>query len=89
MGLRPAAPRGARGRATGTRAATREWMVGGAATIADFSLSGYLFYPPEESGYAVAGRYPHIEAWLARLRGLPGRASPYDVLPGERLLPKW
>ena len=25
--------------------ATREWMVGGAATIADFSLSGYLFYP--------------------------------------------
>ncbi len=69
--------------------AAREWMVGRAATIADFSLSGYLFYPPEESGYAVAGRYPHIEAWLARLRGLPGWASPYDVLPGERLLPKW
>jgi len=69
--------------------ATREWMVGGAATIADFSLCGYLFYPLEESGYEVAGRYPHIEAWLARLRGLPGWASPYDVLPGERLLPKW
>ncbi|MDI1239919.1 MAG: glutathione S-transferase [Polaromonas sp.] len=69
--------------------ATREWMVGGAATIADFSLSGYLFYPLEESGYEVAGRYPHIEAWLARLRGLPGWASPYDVLPGERLPPKW
>lgn len=69
--------------------AAREWMVGRAATIADFSLSGYLFYPPEESGYEVAGRYPHIEAWLARLRGLPGWASPYDVLPGERLLPKW
>lgn len=69
--------------------ATREWMVGRTATIADFSLSGYLFYPLEESGYEVAGRYPHIEAWLARLRGLPGWASPYDVLPGERLLPKW
>lgn len=69
--------------------AVREWMVGGAPTIADFSLCGYLFYPPEESGYEVAGRYPHIEAWLARLRGLPGWASPYDVLPGERLLPKW
>ena len=69
--------------------ATREWMVGGAATIADFSLSGYLFYPLEESGYEVAGRYPHIEAWLARLRSLPGWASPYDVLPGKRLLPKW
>ena len=37
--------------------ATREWMVGGAATIADFSLCGYLFYPLEESGYEVAGRY--------------------------------
>lgn len=69
--------------------ATREWMVGAAATIADFSLSGYLFYPLEESGYEVPGRYPHIEAWLARLRALPGWASPYDVLPGERLLPKW
>lgn len=69
--------------------AGRAWMVGGAATIADFSLCGYLFYPPEESGYEVAGRYPHIEAWLARLRGLPGWASPYDVLPGARLPPKW
>jgi glutathione S-transferase len=69
--------------------ASREWMVGAAPTIADFSLSAYLFFPVEESGYEVAGRYPHIEAWLARLRRLPGWASPYDVLPGERLLPKW
>ncbi|OOG45102.1 glutathione S-transferase family protein [Polaromonas sp. A23] len=69
--------------------ASREWMVGMAPTIADFSLSAYLFYPVEESGYEVAGRYPHIETWLARLRLLPGWASPYDVLPGERLLPKW
>jgi glutathione S-transferase len=65
------------------------YMVGIAPTIADFSLSGYLFYPVEESGYEVALRYPHIAAWLERLRQLPGWASPYDVLPGERLLPKW
>jgi glutathione S-transferase len=68
---------------------TQPYMVGSAPTIADFSLSGYLFYPVEESGYEVEQRYPHIAAWLARLRQFPGWASPYDVLPGERLLPKW
>jgi glutathione S-transferase len=65
------------------------YMVGRAPTIADFSLSGYLFYPVEESGYEVEQRYPHIAAWLERLRQLPGWASPYDVLPGERMAPKW
>ncbi len=68
---------------------TQPYMVGSAPTIADLSLSGYLFYPVEESGYEVAQRFPHMAAWLARLRQLPGWASPYDVLPGERILPKW
>src|SRR5262245_41453944 len=27
------------------------FMVGDTPTIADFSLAGYMFYPPEESGY--------------------------------------
>ena len=66
-----------------------EWVVGDAPTIADFSICGYLFYPVEESGYDVAGQFPHIAAWLTRLRALPGFASPYDVLPGARLVPKW
>lgn len=65
------------------------FMVGKAPTIADLSLSGYLFYPTEESGYEFVGRFPHIGAWLDRLRTLPGWASPYDVLPGERVSPKW
>ncbi len=69
--------------------ATREFMVGGAATIADLSLSGYLFYPLEESGYEVAGRFPHITRWVQRLKALPGWADPYDILPGERLAPRW
>ncbi len=68
---------------------TQPYMVGSAHTIADLSLSGYLFYPVEESGYEITERYPHIAAWLTRLRQLPGWASPYDVLPGERMLPKW
>jgi glutathione S-transferase len=68
---------------------TRAFLVGTNPTIADFSLSGYLFYPVEESGYDVAGRFPSISAWLARMRKIPGWAPPYEVLPGERLPPKW
>lgn len=67
----------------------RAFMVGDAPTIADLSLCGYLFYPVEESGYEVAPRYARIGAWLDRLRAIPGWADPYQVLPGERIAPKW
>jgi glutathione S-transferase len=69
--------------------ATRKYMVGAGPTIADFSLSGYLFYPLEESGYDVAAGYPHIAAWVARLKQVPGWAPPYEVMPGERIAPRW
>jgi glutathione S-transferase len=69
--------------------ASRGFMIGGAATIADFSMSAYLFYPTEESGYDVHWHYPNIAAWLERMRRLPGWAPPYDVLPGERIAPRW
>ena len=65
------------------------FLVGSAPTIADFSLSGYLFYPVEESGYDFPVRYPAIDAWLARLRAVPGWGDPYEVLPGTRIAPKW
>ena len=65
------------------------FIVGTAPTIADFSLCGYLFYPVEESGYEVQLRFPHIGAWLERVRKIPGWAPPYDILPGERIAPKW
>jgi glutathione S-transferase len=67
----------------------RAYVVGTAPTIADFSLSGYLFYPAEESGYDVDGRFPRIAGWRERLKAVPGWGAPYDILPGERLLPKW
>lgn len=67
----------------------RAFMVGPSATIADLSMCGYLFYPVEESGYEVATRFPHIAAWLGRVRALPGWADPYDILPGERIAPQW
>lgn len=84
-----------RGRAEGAFAivdkhlAGRSYMVGDAPTIADFSMSAYLFYPAEESGIDVARLYPEIGAWLQRLRAVPGWGDPYEVLPGERILPKW
>ena len=69
--------------------ATRDWIVGDGPTIADFSLSGYMFYPVEESGIDVAARWPHIGAWIGRLKSIPGWASPYEAMPGERIAPKW
>ncbi|HWP13696.1 MAG TPA: glutathione S-transferase [Ramlibacter sp.] len=69
--------------------AARPFIVGDAPTIADFSMSAYLLYPPEESGYQIAQSHPNIAAWLARMRAIDGFAAPYDVLPGERILPKW
>ena len=67
----------------------RRFLVGSAPTIADFSMSGYLFYPLEESGYDYGARYPSIAAWIERLKKVPGWAPPYDVLPGARVAPKW
>ena len=69
--------------------ATQPYMAGDQPTIADFSLCGYMFYPVEESGYDIAGQFPHLQAWIDRMQALPGWASPYDMLPGERLLPRW
>ena len=68
--------------------AKQPWIVGDAPTIADFSMCGYLFFPPEESGIDVAAQYPNIGAWLERVRGLPGWCDPYAALPGERIRPK-
>ena len=66
----------------------RTFMVGDAPTIADISLCGYLFFPPDEIGYEVAGSaIPISHAWLERIRALPGWADPYEILPGEHIAP--
>jgi glutathione S-transferase len=69
--------------------ASRPYLLGDAPTIADFSLSGYVFYPVEESGIDIAAAHPHLGAWIARLRQLEGWGDPYTVLPGERIAPRW
>ena len=69
--------------------AGRQYIVGDAFTIADISLSGYLFFPADESGYVLEERFPNLAAWRDRLKAAPGWGDPYDVLPGERIAPKW
>jgi glutathione S-transferase len=67
----------------------REYIVGSQPTIADISMGGYVFYPPEESGYDIATQYPALARWRERLKALPGWKPPYELMPGEQRAPKW
>lgn len=50
--------------------ATREWIAAGRPTIADVALYSYIASAPE--GNVDLSRYPHVNAWLARIEALPG-----------------
>jgi glutathione S-transferase len=63
--------------------AKNRFAVGEAPTIADFSMCGYLYWP-EEFGVSWTD-YPHIGAWLERIRSLPGWVHPYELMPGHPL----
>jgi len=67
------------------RLAPRAYVLGPEPTIADLSLVGYLYYPPEEFGFDMAAEYKNIGAWLERIKALPGWAHPYDLMPGYPL----
>jgi len=60
----------------------RQFLVGDKPTIADVSMTAYLYYPAEEFGFDIAKDYPAIGAWLKRMQALPGWAHPYDLMPG-------
>jgi len=80
-----------KGRLNGTLAivdkhlAASPFMVGARPTIADLSLSAYMFYPAEEFGFDIAKDYPAIGAWMERIRALPGWKHPYELMPGYPL----
>jgi len=59
--------------------ASRDFLVGGRPTIADFSLAGYLYYR-EETGIRLEDT-PHLLAWAKRIAELPGWRHPYDLMP--------
>jgi glutathione S-transferase len=60
--------------------AAQPYLVGGRATIADFSLLGYLYFD-EATGLSLAEEFPHIVSWTKRVAALPGWRAPYDLLP--------
>jgi glutathione S-transferase len=60
----------------------RQFLVSDKPTIADISMTGYLYYPAEEFGFDIAKEHPAIGAWLTRMQALPGWKHPYDLMPG-------
>lgn len=60
----------------------RQFLVSDKPTIADVSMTGYLYYPAEEFGFDIAKDYPAIGAWLERMKTLPRWGHPYDLMPG-------
>jgi glutathione S-transferase len=67
------------------RLAKAPYLLGTRATIADISLAGYVYYPPEEFGFDIANDYPAIGAWMERIKALPGWQHPYELMPGHPL----
>jgi glutathione S-transferase len=65
--------------------ARQSFVIGERPTVVDLSVSAYLQYPKEESGYDFAASHPAIKAWLRRVAALPGWHGPYELLPGKRL----
>ena len=64
------------------RLAKTPFLLGNRPTIADVSISGYLYYPAEEFGFDIRKDHPAIAAFLDRMKALPGWAHPYDLMPG-------
>jgi len=67
------------------RLAARPYVLGNRPTIADLSLVAYLYYPPDEFGFDIAGTHKNIAPWLERIKALPGWKHPYDLMPGHPL----
>jgi glutathione S-transferase len=59
----------------------RPFLLGERPTIADFSLAGYVYYPPEEMGFDLELAFPAINSWRRRLAALPGWKPPYELMP--------
>ncbi|MCW7538366.1 glutathione S-transferase [Aquabacterium sp. A7-Y] len=54
-----------------TRLAAQPWLVPGESpTLADIALYSYTAHAPE--GGVPLAPYPHLQAWLARIKALPG-----------------
>ena len=63
----------------------RQFLVSDRPTIADISMTAYLYYPAEEFGFDIAKDYPAIGGWLDRMKALDGWTHPYELMPGYPL----
>jgi len=64
------------------RLSARDYLVARRPTVADVSLTAYLYYPANEFGFDIARDYPAIGAWMTRMKALPGWKHPYELMPG-------
>ncbi|MGH6665069.1 MAG: glutathione S-transferase family protein [Pseudolabrys sp.] len=64
------------------RLTERQYLVSDKPTIADVSMTAYLYYPAEEFGFDIAKDHPAIGGWLERMKALPGWKHPYQLMPG-------
>jgi glutathione S-transferase len=44
-------------------------------------MAGYVYYPPEETGFDITADFPALHAWRQRLAALPGWKPPYELMP--------
>lgn len=58
--------------------AEQPFVIGKRATIADFSLCGYLFFGDELT--VPLDPHIHVLNWLDRIKALPGWKHPYDLM---------
>jgi glutathione S-transferase len=49
----------------------RTWLVGDSATVADIAIYGYTHSSGARGGFDMT-RFPALQAWCARVAGLPG-----------------
>ena len=61
-----------------THLSGRDWLVGGAPTIADISLYAYTHSAGTKGGFELE-RFPGVLAWLDRVAGLPGYVGLMDI----------
>jgi glutathione S-transferase len=61
--------------------ANRPFLVGDHLTIADIGCWGRMVFMAE-GGFDIAN-WPHLEAWAARIKAMPGFALPYDLIPSK------
>jgi len=67
------------------RLSGRQFLISDRPTIADISMTAYLYYPSDEFGFDIAKNYPAIGAWLDRMKAINGWKHPYELMPGYPL----